>query len=164
MKLENLNDLFIEQLKDLYSAEKQIIEALPKMVEKAANPDLKAGFQKHLAETEGQKRRLEQIFESLGKDGGGHECKAMKGIIKEAEELMKEDAEEDVMDAGLIASAQRVEHYEIAGYGTAATYAKELGNNEALELLKQTINEEKMTDEKLTQLAVSCINLEAAAH
>jgi ferritin-like metal-binding protein YciE len=161
MKLETLNDLLVEQLKDLYSAETQIIEALPKMAEKANNPDLKASFQKHLAETEGHVRRLEQVFDTLGKDPKGHECKAMKGIIKEGEALMKEDADPDVMDAGLIAAAQRVEHYEIAGYGTACTYAEQLGKNDILQPLKQTINEEKMTDESLTALAESCVNLQA---
>lgn len=161
MKLETLNDLFLEQLKDLYSAENQIIEALPKMQEKATSPDLKAAFKTHLSETEVQIQRLTKIFADLGIDGGGHECKAMKGIIKEGEELMGKNADPDVMDAGLIAAAQRVEHYEIAGYGTASTYAKQLGHEHAHQLLKETINEEKMTDEKLSVLAESTVNIKA---
>jgi ferritin-like metal-binding protein YciE len=161
MKLETLNDLYLEQLKDLYSAENQLVVAMPKMEAKATNPQLKAAFKMHLAETEHQLQRLTQIFQELGMDGGGHECKAMKGIIKEGDELMAQDADPDVMDAGLIAAAQRVEHYEISGYGTACTYAKQLGHTKALALLKETINEEKMADEKLSIIAESHVNLEA---
>ncbi|RYD82375.1 MAG: ferritin-like domain-containing protein [Sphingobacteriales bacterium] len=161
MKLETLNDLFLEQLKDLYSAENQLVEAMPKMEAKASSLELKSAFKMHLAETEHHVQRLAQIFQELGMDGGGHKCKAMEGIIKEGDELMKQDADPDVMDAGLIAAAQRVEHYEISGYGTACTYAKQLGYNNALDLLKQTINEEKMADEKLSIIAESTVNLEA---
>jgi ferritin-like metal-binding protein YciE len=161
MKLETLNDLFLEQLKDLYSAENQLVEAMPKMQEKATSEELKAAFKMHLSETEKHVQRLAQIFQELGMDGGGHECKAMKGIIKEGEELMKQDADADVMDAGLIAAAQRIEHYEISGYGTACTYAKQLGYTQALELMKQTINEEKMADEKLSIIAETNVNLDA---
>ncbi|MGZ5281695.1 MAG: YciE/YciF ferroxidase family protein [Bacteroidia bacterium] len=161
MKLETLNDLFLEQLKDLYSAENQMIDVLPKMQEKASSPDLKAAFKKHLSETEGHIQRLTRIFADLGIDGGGHECKAMKGLLKEGEELMSNDADPDVMDAALIAAAQRVEHYEISGYGTASTYARQLGHDHAHQLLKETINEEKMTDEKLSVLAESNVNIKA---
>ncbi|CAN5921321.1 ferritin-like domain-containing protein [soil metagenome] len=161
MKLESLNDLFIHQLKDLYNAEQQLTKALPKMAEKATSTKLKKAFTDHLKETETQITRLEQVFEVLGEKAKGEKCKAMEGLLKEGEDFMKEDASDEVMDAGLIASAQRVEHYEIAGYGTACTYAKTLGHNDALNLLKENLAEEKKTDEKLTELAESSINKKA---
>lgn len=161
MKLESLNDLFIHQLKDLYNAEQQLTKALPKMAEKATSAKLKKAFTDHLKETETQITRLEQVFEVIGEKVKGEKCKAMEGLLKEGEDFMKEDATEEVMDAGLIASAQRVEHYEIAGYGTACTYAKSLGHTEALNLLKENLAEEKKTDEKLTDLAESSINKKA---
>ncbi|PYX87565.1 MAG: ferritin-like domain-containing protein [Acidobacteria bacterium] len=162
MKLETLNELLIEQLQDLYSAENQIIEALPKMAEAASSPELKRAFQEHLRQTEGQVERLEQCFEQLDTEAEGNECKGMKGLLEEGEDLMDEDAEPEVLDAGLIAAAQRVEHYEIAGYGCARTYAQLLGLKEVASSLQQTLNEEKETDQKLTELAES-INVEAKA-
>jgi ferritin-like metal-binding protein YciE len=161
MKLNNLNDLFIHELKDIYNAEKQITKALPKMMKEATTPQLKKAFEMHLGETEKQIERLEQVFESIGMKPSGEKCKAMEGIIKEAQDMMSENADSDVMDAALIASAQRVEHYEIAGYGTLCTYAKQLGHKEALKLLHMTLEEEKATDLKLTDLAESKVNVKA---
>ncbi|WP_299699637.1 ferritin-like domain-containing protein [uncultured Pontibacter sp.] len=161
MKLNNLNDLFIHELKDIYNAEKQITKALPKMAKEASAPQLKKAFEMHLSETEKQIERLEQVFKSIGMKPSGEKCKAMEGIIKEAQDMMSENADSDVMDAALIASAQRVEHYEIAGYGTLCTYAKQLGHKEALQLLHTTLEEEKATDLKLTDLAESKINVKA---
>ena len=161
MELNSLQDLFIEDLKDLYNAETQLTKALPKMAKAATNPDLKQAFQTHLQETEGHVQRLEQIFEELDESPKGKKCKAMEGLIEEGEELMEEDAEPEVMDAGLIGAAQKVEHYEIAGYGTVRTYAQLLGNEEAASLLQQTLDEEGMTNKKLNDLAMQCINVEA---
>ena len=160
-KLKNLDDLLEHQLKDLYSAETQIIKALPKMVEKATDQKLKDAFNLHLQQTEEQKVRLEKACEKLGITPTGETCKAIKGIIEEASDFMKEDAEDAVMDAGLIAEAQRVEHYEISGYGTAHRYAVQLGHNEVAELLAKTLEEEKDTDEKLNDLAIEKINVKA---
>ncbi|HEV7350238.1 ferritin-like domain-containing protein [Telluribacter sp.] len=160
-KLKNLDDLLVHQLQDLYSAETQIIEALPLMQEKAQNEKLKKAFQLHLEQTKKQKERLEKIGKLLNIKMQGEKCKAMEGIIKEAQSFLKEDASAEVMDAGLIAEAQRVEHYEIAGYGTARHYAHELGHNEAADLLSQTLEEEKDTDEKLNDLAIQRINVKA---
>ena len=164
MKLESLRELLIEELQDLYSAENQILEALPKMIEEAESPELKNGFSQHLEQTRGHVRRLDQIFDQLGKDVDRKEktCKGMKGIIKDAEDLLDEDAEPEVLDAGMIAGAQRVEHYEIAGYGTVRTYAQLLGRKDWAQLLQQTLDEEKETDQKLNQLA-GRINVEAKA-
>jgi ferritin-like metal-binding protein YciE len=161
MKLDSLNDLFIDVLKDTYDAEHQITKALPKMASGASSSQLKAAFNKHLSETENQIRRLEQVFEVAGKKATRKTCVAMKGLIEEGSELLKEDAEPEVLDAGLIAAAQKVEHYEIAAYGTLRTYAQQLGLNKAVDLLQQTLDEEATTDEKLTQLAESSINLQA---
>ena len=161
MKLNNLNDLFIHELKDIYNAEKQITKALPKMMKEASSAQLKKAFEMHLSETETQIERLEQVFDLLGMKASGEKCKAMEGIIKEAQDMMSENADSDVMDAALIASAQRVEHYEIAGYGTLCTYAKQLGHKEILKLLHTTLEEEKATDLKLTDLAESKINIKA---
>jgi ferritin-like metal-binding protein YciE len=161
MELDSLQKLYVEELKDLYSAEKQIIQALPKMVKKATHPQLKAAFQEHLEVTQGQLARLDQIFEGLGKTPRGKKCKAMEGLIEEGKETMQEDMDDDVMDAALIAAAQRIEHYEIAGYGTVRTYAQLLGEKEATKLLQQTLDEEGDADKKLTQLAESSINVEA---
>src|SRR5215207_4243125 len=162
MQMNHLQELLIEDLKDLYNAEQQLTKALPKMARKASSPDLKAAFQTHLKETEGQIRRLEQVFEAFGAKAKGKTCHAMKGLIEEGNELMSEDAEPDVLDAGLIGAAQKVEHYEIASYGTVRTYAKLLGNEQAARLLQQTLDEEGMTDKKLTALAESHINVDAA--
>lgn len=161
MKLETLNDLLIDHLKDLYDAEHQITKALPKMAEAASSQQLKSAFQQHLSETENQIRRLEQVFETMGKKATRKTCKAMKGLVEEGEEILKEDADPSVRDAGLIAAAQKVEHYEIAGYGTVRTYARMLGMDEAADLLQQTLDEEGVTDEKLTQLAEKSINVQA---
>jgi len=161
MEMQDLQDLFIEQLRDLYNAEKQLVKALPKMAKKATDEDLKQAFTTHLEETKGHVERLEEIFEGLGKRASGKTCKAMKGLVEEGEEAMEEDATPEVLDAALIAAAQRVEHYEIAGYGTVRSYAKLLGNNAAAKLLQQTLDEEGNTDKKLTQLAESTINVQA---
>jgi len=163
MKLENLHSLLVEELQDLYSAENQIIEALPDMIEEASSPDLKGALQQHLEETRGQVRRLDQIFSQIPnvkKDG--KTCKGMKGIIKDGQDLLDTDAEPEVLDAGMIAATQRVEHYEIAGYGTVRTYAQLLGRKDWAQLLEQTLNEEKQADQKLNQLA-GHINVEAKA-
>lgn len=160
MEIDSLRKLYVEELKDLYSAEKQILQALPKMAKKATNPQLKAGFQEHLRQTEEQVKRLDLIFEGLGKSGRGKKCKGMEGLLEEGKEVMQEDMDEETRDAALIAAAQRVEHYEIAGYGTVRTYAQLLGETEAAKLLQQTLDEEGATDKKLTALA-EAINVEA---
>jgi ferritin-like metal-binding protein YciE len=160
MEMQSLRDLMIDELKDLYSAENQILKALPKMIKKATSPDLKQGFEKHLKETEGQVGRLDKIFQELKESPRGKKCKGMEGIIADGKELMEEDAEPEVLDAGLIGAAQHVEHYEIAGYGCARTYAELLGLNNVARLLQQTLDEEKATDQKLTELARG-INVEA---
>jgi ferritin-like metal-binding protein YciE len=160
-KLETLDDLFEMQLKDLYSAESQLVKALPLMAEKAKDGRLQAGFSKHLHETQNQLERLEKIGQSLGIDLDGHTCKAMAGLIAEGQETMSERATAEVMDAALIAAAQRIEHYEISGYGTAAHYADRLGNTQAAELLRQTLEEEQLTDTKLNDLAKNYLNQKA---
>ena len=160
MEMESLRDLYLEELKDLYSAENQIIKALPKMIKAATSPDLKAGFEEHLEQTRGQVERLEKIFKQLDESPKGKKCKGMEGLLEEGKELMEEDAEPEVLDAGLIAAAQHVEHYEIAGYGCVRTYAELLGDKNAVKLLQETLDEEKDTDQKLTMLARS-INVEA---
>ena len=161
MEMESLRELYVDELKDLYSAENQIIKALPKMIKAASSPKLKAGFEQHLQQTRNQVERLEKIFEELDESPKGKKCKGMEGLIEEGKELMEEDAEPEVLDAGLIAAAQHIEHYEIAGYGCVRTYAELLGDKNAVKLLQQTLDEEKMTDEKLTTLAKS-INVQAA--
>ena len=162
MQMENLQDLLKEDLKDVLHAENQIIKALPKMIKTASNPQLQEAFQMHLEETKQQVDRLEQVMQMMGMPVKGKTCKAMQGIIEEGKEVMSEDAEDDVMDAALIGAAQKVEHYEIATYGTLCTYAELLGLRDAKRLLGQNLEEEKRTDAKLTQLAESVINLEAA--
>ncbi len=162
MKLKTLEDLFIHELKDLYSAETQLVKALPKMAKAATHDDLKAAFESHLEETKGQVERLNQIGEMCETKLTGHKCKAMEGLVAEGSDLIDEDAEDTVRDAGLIGAAQRVEHYEIAGYGTAHALAVQLGHTDAAELLAETLEEEKAADEKLTDLAESVINVEAA--
>lgn len=161
MKLETLQDLYIHELKDLYSAEKQLIKALPKMARAASSRTLAAGFKKHLAETEVHAERLEALLQSHDETTRGPKCKGMEGLLKEGEDMIEEDADEDVRDAGLISAAQRVEHYEIAGYGTARTYAELLGDKQGAKVLAQTLKEEAATDEKLTTAAKK-INVEAA--
>jgi ferritin-like metal-binding protein YciE len=161
MELKDLRDLFLEELADLYSAETQLVEALPKMAEAATSPDLKKSFLTHLKQTEGQVDRLNQIFEQLGETPDKKVCKGMKGAIAEGAEMIKQEAVPAVKDAGLISAAQRVEHYEMAGYGCARTYAQELGETAAAELLQETLNEETETNDKLTTLAEKVINLKA---
>jgi ferritin-like metal-binding protein YciE len=163
MKLATLDDLLIHELRDLYSAESQIVKALPKMVKAAHSDGLKAAFQEHLAVTEKQIERLDEIFEKLEQSTRGSKCVAMEGLLKEGKELMAEEAEPAVMDAGMIAAAQRVEHYEIAGYGCARTFARLLGHEAIAQLLQQTLDEEADADAKLTELAESEINVQATA-
>ena len=158
---ESLTKLYLHQLQDLYSAEEQILEALPKMIEKTTHGELKKSFQMHYQQTEQQKQRLEQIFREIGEEPGQETCKAMKGLIAEGQETMKEFTDSDVLDAALIAAAQRVEHYEMAGYGCARTYAHMLGLSEQAALLQRTLDEEGDTDHKLTDLAESVINIDA---
>jgi len=159
-KITNLRDVFVEQLKDLYNAEQQLVKALPKMAKAATSPDLAQGFEEHLEQTKGHVNRLEEIFKKLEEKPTGKKCKAMEGLIKEGSETIAEDASDAAKDAMLIAAAQRVEHYEIAGYGSVKTYADLLGEDEAAELLAETLQEEKDTDEKLTE-AAGTINAEA---
>lgn len=161
MSLESMQDLYLHELQDIYSAENQILEALPKMAKAADSEDLRYAFEEHRTMTQEQVKRLETIFDDLGQKPGGEECKGMKGLIREGDELLKEDADPDVRDAALIAAAQRVEHYEIAAYGTARTYARQLGFDKHAEMLQRTLDEEGETDKKLTALAESRINREA---
>jgi ferritin-like metal-binding protein YciE len=161
MEMNRLKHLYIEELKDLYSAENQLVKALPKMAKAASSEDLRAGFEAHLGQTKQHVARLEKIFNALGESPKGKKCKGMEGLIKEGGEMIEEDPAPEELDAGLISAAQRVEHYEIAGYGCVRTYAHLLGEEQAVSLLQQTLDEEKDTDEKLTQLAGS-INVEAA--
>jgi ferritin-like metal-binding protein YciE len=160
-KLKNLEELFHHELKDLYSAESQIIDALPKMAENANDSQLKNSFQMHLEQTRQQKERLNEIGSILGIELDGHKCDAMAGIVKEGQGLMHEKANPATKDAGLIAAAQKIEHYEIASYGTARYYAMMLGNQKVASMLEQTLNEEKATDQKLNALAENKINIES---
>jgi len=159
--LESLADLFVDELKDLYSAEKQLVKALPKMAKAASSAKLRKGFEDHLRQNEGHVERLENIFEQLGVKPRGPKCEAMEGLIEEGKRMMKEDAEPSVMDAALIAAAQRVEHYEMAGYGTVRSFARMLGNDKAERLLQKTLEEESQTNEKLTKLAETEVNAAA---
>ena len=161
MALESLQDLYLEQLRDLHSAERQIIEALPKMIKQTSHPELRQAFERHLRQTEEQLRRLEQIGQKSGQKLTGHKCKGMEGLLEEGEELMKERADSDVLDAALISAAQRVEHYEMAGYGCARTYAQLLGLDDDAQLLQRTLDEEGETDHSLTALAERVINVDA---
>ncbi len=160
MTKDSLRELYVDELKDIYSAEKQLTKALPKMAKAATSPELQEGFEEHLEQTKGHVERLEQIFSMLGEKPGGKKCLGMEGLVNEGSEIMGEDFEEEVMDAALISAAQRVEHYEIAAYGTVAAYADLLGESEHADLLRQTLEEEKETDQKLTELAEE-INLTA---
>ena len=159
--IKNMNDLFVHTLQDIYYAEKQIVKALPDMVEKSNDPQLKQGFQTHLRETENHVKRLEQVFQLIGKKAQGVDCPAIDGIIEEAEEVAGEVQNKSVLDAARIAAAQAVEHYEMT-YGTLVAWAKQLGRNDAATLLNQTLDEEKATDKKLTEMAESQINRKAA--
>jgi len=162
MELQTLKDLYIHELKDLFSAEQQLVKALPKMAKAASNKELAAGFQEHLEQTKGHAQRLEQILSSHKQSTRGPKCKGMEGIVAEGAEMIEEEAEVEVKDAGLIAAAQRVEHYEMAGYGTARTYAELLGDKEGAKLLGLTLEEERQTDQKLSKLAKSAVNVAAA--
>jgi ferritin-like metal-binding protein YciE len=149
---EGLKELYIDELKDLYNAENQLVKALPKMAKAASSEELSQGFEEHLEQTRAHVQRLEEIFQSLGENPKGKKCKGMEGLVAEGAEVMKEDFEDSVMDAALIGAAQRVEHYEIAAYGTVCAFAEELGESEQDSLLNETLEEEKETDEKLTKL------------
>lgn len=159
--MKNLEDLFEHQLKDLYSAESQLVVAIPKMVKAAHDSQLIKAFEKHLEETKNHKKRLEEICEELSIKPTGEECKAMKGLVKEAESMIEEKADPEVKDAGLIAEAQRVEHYEISGYGTAVRFAKELGHESISKKLQKTLDEEYNADQKLDDLAERRLNVKA---
>ncbi|MDP9169711.1 MAG: ferritin-like domain-containing protein [Acidobacteriota bacterium] len=161
--MSTLDELFLSEIRDLYDAEKQLTKALPKMAKAASSEDLRAAFEEHLLQTQGQVERLEQVFESLGEKATGKKCAAMAGLVKEGDEIAAETEGTAVRDAGLIAAAQKVEHYEIASYGSARTHAQLLGNEEAVRLLEETLEEEKETDEKLSELAESAVNEDAAA-
>ena len=161
MELNTLKDLYIHELKDLYSAEKQIIKALPKMVKAATNTQLAGGFQEHLEQTREHAVRLEKILSKLNQTSRGPKCKGMEGVLAEGAEMIEEEADDEVRDAGLISAAQRVEHYEMAGYGSARTYAELVGDSEGAQLLQTTLEEEGATDKKLTKLARTAINVAA---
>lgn len=163
MKLESLQGLYVEELKDLYSAENQLLKALPKMAKAATSDELKNAFMEHLDQTKEHVARLEKIFEGLEVSPKGKKCKAMEGLIEEGKETIEADGADEVRDAALIAAAQRVEHYEMAGYGCVRTYARMLGHTEAEELLQTTLDEEGDCDHKLTALAEEVINVEAEA-
>jgi ferritin-like metal-binding protein YciE len=158
MKLESLEDLYVDELKDLYSAENQLLKALPRMAKAASAPKLSKAFESHLKQTRSHVTRLEKIFKKLGGSPKGKKCKAMEGLLAEGKELMAEDAEDAVMDAALIGAAQRVEHYEMAGYGCVRTYARLLGHDDAADLLQKTLDEEGVADKALTALAEATIN------
>lgn len=159
--METMEELFEETLKDVYFAEKAILKALPKMAKKTKAPELKEAFEEHLEQTKGQVERLDQVFQILGKKSSGKECPALKGLVEETEELMSDAKSPKVLDAGLIGCAQAVEHYEIARYGTLKAWADEMDMQDIVELLDATLEEEKQTDEKLTQLATNGLNREA---
>jgi ferritin-like metal-binding protein YciE len=160
--IQTLNDLFVHTLRDIYYAEKQIVEALPKMIEKATAPDLKAGFEKHLEETEGHVARVEKVFDMHGVEAKEVDCPAIDGILEEADEVSGEVEDKQVLDAALIASAQAVEHYEITRYGTLIAWAKQLGREDCASVLAQNLKEEEATDKKLSALAETRVNREAA--
>jgi ferritin-like metal-binding protein YciE len=163
MKFNSLDDLLVDQLQDLYDAEQQLVKALPKMAKAASNSQLRQGFEQHLEQTKGHVNRLERVFKELGASAKRKTCDAMKGIIEEAKDFLDEDAKGSVRDAGLIALGQRAEHYEIAGYGTVRTWAEQLGHSQSARLLQETLEEEKETDQKLTQIAERMSNPQAAA-
>jgi ferritin-like metal-binding protein YciE len=161
MEMESLKDLYLDELKDVLNAEKQLLKALPKMARAATHDELRSAFEDHLNVTEEQVRRLETIFDDLGKPARGKKCLGMEGLIAEGNEMMEEDMEPEVLDAALISAAQRVEHYEIAAYGTLRTYARQLGFENHAELLQQTLDEEGDADKLLTQIAESRVNVDA---
>ncbi|MEJ7606123.1 MAG: ferritin-like domain-containing protein [Bryobacteraceae bacterium] len=161
MALRTLKELFVHELQDLYSAEKQLVKALPKMAKAASSAALKAAFETHLTETQGQVERLEQVFKELGETSGNEKCKGMEGLIEEGSKMIAEDAEPAVKDAGLIVAAQKAEHYEIAGYGSVCVFAELLGLDSAKKLLKQTMAQEELADRKLTDIAQKIVNKDA---
>jgi ferritin-like metal-binding protein YciE len=161
MKLDTLEKLYVDELRDIYNAENQLLKALPKMAKGSSSPDLKSGFEKHLRQTETHVQRLDQIFAELDESPKGKTCRAMKGLIEEGSEILKEEGEESVLDAGIIVAAQKVEHYEMAAYGSARTFARLLGQDKAAELLQSTLDEESETNESLNQLAENIVNPEA---
>jgi ferritin-like metal-binding protein YciE len=161
MKIKTLHELYVESLRDLYSAETQLVGALPKVAQAASNRDLKAAFEDHLKQTKGHVKRLDEVFEELGEKPTGHTCVAMKGLIKETEEVISDVADKTVLDAALIGAAQKVEHYEIAGYGTARTFAQLMGHARQAKLLQETLNEEGKADALLTRVAESVVNAKA---
>jgi ferritin-like metal-binding protein YciE len=161
MKLDTLQKLYTNELRDLYNAEGQLLKALPKMAKAASSEELKNAFEKHLEQTKSHVERLEQVFEELDEKPKGKTCRAMKGLVEEGSEILQQDGEESVLDAGIIVAAQKVEHYEIAGYGSVRTFAHLLGQNKAAELLQTTLDEESETNELLSRLAESIINPEA---
>jgi ferritin-like metal-binding protein YciE len=164
MDIDTLGSLYVDELRDLYSAEQQILRALPKLVKAAVHPELKRAFETHLRQTEIHAERLDQIFSDLGVSPRGKKCVGMEGCLREGSELIAEKPEEDVLDAGLISKAQHVEHYEMAGYGSVRAWAEKLGHDRHAEMLQQTLTEERETDQLLTQLAEETINLDAARH
>ncbi len=163
MSLDSLDKLFLEELKDVYNAEKQLVQALPRLAKAAESSELREAFTSHLEETKGHVERLEQVFKALGETPRGKKCKGMEGLIEEGKEILEQEGEGAVIDAALIAGAQRVEHYEIAAYGCLCTYAKLLGHEEAAELLGETLAEEEAADSKLSEIAESSVNGQAAA-
>jgi ferritin-like metal-binding protein YciE len=163
MKMQNLEDLLYDQVRDLYDAEKQLVKALPKMAEAACSPDLKKAFEDHLRQTKGHVTRLEEVFKHLNQSAKTKTCEAMKGLIEEGEDIIGAKAEPEVRDAGLIAAAQKVEHYEIAAYGTLSTWADQLSLGEVKRLLGQSLQEEKQSDQLLTNLAERQVNLQSAS-
>ncbi len=163
MKVETFHELYVHHLQDMYSAETQLIEALPKVAKKATSPELTKAIEHHLDQTKNQLKRLETVFKELEEKPGGHECKAMKGLIQETDESLKEVKDPEAADANIIAMAQKVEHYEIASYGTLVTWSKMMGHTKQADLLSQTLNEEEETDKALTKLATSKINEAAQA-
>ncbi len=161
MEMESLRDLYLEELKDVYNAEEQILRALPRMAKAASHAELRSAFEEHLSITEEQVRRLETIFDDLGKPARGKQCKGMAGLLEEGKDVLQQEMQPQVLDAALIAAAQRVEHYEIAAYGTLRTYARQLGYEEHAELLQQTLDEEGEADKMLTQIAENTVNFDA---
>lgn len=164
MQLETLHDLYLTELRDLYSAENQIVKALPKVIEKTTNPELRQALESHLEETRGHVTRLEEVFQMHGEEAKKQKCKGMQGVLDEGEEMLGYDAPPEVRDAAIISACQRVEHYEMAAYGSVRTYAEQMGHERAAALLQQTLDEEKEADEKLTDIAESRVNIEATRH
>ena len=162
MQIDSLDDLYVDQLADIYDAEKRLVKALPKMAQKASTPELRSAFEDHVQKTRHHVERLEEIFQELGRDATAKKCKAMMGLISEGKDILDKDIDPKIRDAGIVAAAQKVEHYEIAAYGTLRTLAETRGDRRAAQLLQETLNEEKEADHKLTQVAEASINMQAA--